>query len=117
MTAVVGSAGLWVMVAMSVWAQSLLQHAFRHANAATVSATNASVASLGLIGAGFALYREPFPGGGSGLALAGGVVVSLVGTAFLLRARPAQGPVPRTAARSPSAALGSLPAGGDDLAL
>jgi hypothetical protein len=50
---VVTSAGLWLMLAMAVWSQGLLQQAFRNANAATVSAANASVASLGLIGAGF----------------------------------------------------------------
>jgi hypothetical protein len=58
---VVTSAGLWLMLAMAVWSQGLLQQAFRNANAATVSAANASVASLGLIGAGFALYGQVVP--------------------------------------------------------
>ena len=35
------STGTWLMVVMSVWAQSLIQQAFRHANAASVSAVNA----------------------------------------------------------------------------
>ena len=61
LTAVLPSAGIWLMVLMSVWAQSLLQHAFRRANAASVSAANASVASLGLIGAGFVLYHQDVP--------------------------------------------------------
>ena len=55
------STGLWLMLAMAAWSQSLLQQAFRKANAATVSATNASVASPGLIGAGFALYGQVVP--------------------------------------------------------
>ena len=45
---VLASSGLWLMLAMAAWSQSLLQQAFRKANAATVSAANASVASLGL---------------------------------------------------------------------
>ncbi len=88
LTAVLPSAGLWLMVLMSVWAQSLLQQAFRRANAASVSATNASVASLGLIAAGFVLYRQDLPAGAGAGLLIGGVVVSLAGTALLLGSRP-----------------------------
>jgi drug/metabolite transporter (DMT)-like permease len=88
LTAVLPSAGLWLMVVMSVWAQSLLQQAFRHANAASVSAANASVASLGLIGAGFVLYREHLPGGAGAVLLVGGVVVCIAGTVLLLASRP-----------------------------
>jgi hypothetical protein len=76
------------MLVMAAWSQSLLQQAFRRANAATVSAANASVASLGLIGAGFALYGEALPRGAGAVALVGGIVVSLIGTALLLGARP-----------------------------
>jgi hypothetical protein len=90
LTAVVPSAGIWLMVLMSVWAQSLLQQAFRQANAASVSAANASVASLGLIVAGFALYHQGLPrGAGAGLLL-GGIIVSLAGTVLLVGSRPAQ---------------------------
>jgi hypothetical protein len=88
LTAVLPSAGIWLMVLMSVWAQSLLQQAFRRANAASVSAANASVASLGLIGAGFALYRQGLPGGAGAGLLVGGVIISLGGTALLLGSRP-----------------------------
>ena len=88
LTAVLPSAGLWLMVLMSVWAQSLLQQAFRRANAASVSATNASVASLGLIGAGFVLYHQDLPGGAGAGLLLGGVVVSLAGTLLLVGSRP-----------------------------
>jgi drug/metabolite transporter (DMT)-like permease len=88
LTAVLTSPGLWMMIAMSVWAQSLLQQAFRHANAASVSAANASVASLGLIGAGFVLYHQTLPGGAGAALLVGGVVVSIAGTALLLGSQP-----------------------------
>lgn len=88
LTAVLGSAGLWLMIAMSVWAQSLLQQAFRSANAASISATNASVASLGLIAAGFLLYGENIPGGLAGIMLFSGMFVSLAGTVLLLASRP-----------------------------
>ena len=57
-------------------------------NAASVSATNASVASLGLIAAGFVLYRQDLPAGAGAGLLIGGVVVSLAGTALLLGSRP-----------------------------
>jgi len=86
---VAASAGPWLMVAMGIWAQSLIQQAFWRANAATVSAAIASVSSLGLIGAGFALYGEGVPGGASGGLLFGGVAVALAGTVLLLATRPA----------------------------
>jgi hypothetical protein len=83
------STGPWLMVMMAVWAQSLIQQAFRHANAASVSAVNACVASLGLIGAGFALYGEKLPKGTDAVLLVAGIVVSLGGAALLIAARPA----------------------------
>jgi len=86
---VVASAGLWMMLVMATWSQSLLQQAFRKANAATVSAANASLASLGLIGAGFAFYGQAIPRGAGAVLLVGGIAVSLTGTALLLGARPA----------------------------
>ena len=82
------SAGPWLMVVMAVWSQSLVQQAFRWANAATVSAANASVASLGLIAAGFALYGENIPGGVQAFLLVGGMAVALIGTALLIASRP-----------------------------
>jgi hypothetical protein len=72
------STGTWLMVVMSVWAQSLIQQAFRHANAASVSAVNACVASLGLIGAGFALYGESLPKGLDAVLLVAGDLLSRV---------------------------------------
>lgn len=85
---VLASSGLWLMLGMTIWAQSLLQQAFRHANAASVSAVNASVASLGLIGAGFVLYGEEVPRGAAAVLLIAGIAVSLAGTALLFGARP-----------------------------
>jgi hypothetical protein len=90
------SAGTWLMVAMTVWAQSLVQQAFRHANAASVSAVNACISSLGLICAGFALYGESLPRGFDAALLVCGIAVSLVGAALLIATRPADlagGPV------------------------
>ena len=103
LTAVLPSAGIWLMVLMSVWAQSLLQQAFRRANAASVSAANASVASLGLIGAGFALYNQGLPGGAGTALLLGGIIVSVAGTLLLVGSKPvpAAEPVP-AAAEAPS---------------
>lgn len=73
----------WVMVALTVLAQSYLQTAFRQANAATVSATNAAVSMNGLIICGFALYHEPFPGGAGGVMLVVGILASAAGTSLL----------------------------------
>jgi hypothetical protein len=103
LTAVLPSAGIWLMVLMSVWAQSLLQQAFRRANAASVSAANASVASLGLIGAGLALYHQGLPGGAGTALLLGGIIVSVAGTLLLVGSKPvpAAEPVP-AAAEAPS---------------
>jgi drug/metabolite transporter (DMT)-like permease len=103
LTAVLPSAGIWLMVLMSVWAQSLLQQAFRRANAASVSAANASVASLGLIGAGFALYHQGLPRGAGTALLLGGIIVSVAGTLLLVGSKPvpAAEPVP-AAAEAPS---------------
>lgn len=101
LTAVLPSAGIWLMVLMSVWAQSLLQHAFRRANAASVSAANASVASLGLIGAGFALYHQGLPGGAGAALLLGGIIVSVAGTLLLVGSKPVQDDETVQAAEAP----------------
>jgi drug/metabolite transporter (DMT)-like permease len=94
------SAGLWLMLAMAVWSQSLVQQAFRRANAATVSAANTSVSSLGLITAGFLLYGEDFPTGSKAVLLVVGIVVSVVGTALLVS--PDQGMTSGRSAREPA---------------
>jgi drug/metabolite transporter (DMT)-like permease len=90
------SAGTWLMIMMAIWAQSLMQQAFRHANAASVSAVNACISSLGLIAAGFALYGEALPRGFDTVLLVCGIAVSLGGAALLIATRPADqvgGPV------------------------
>jgi hypothetical protein len=99
----------WLMIAMAVWAQSLLQQAFRRANAASVSATNASVASLGLIGAGFVLYGEDLPSGTDGMLLVGGMLVALAGTVLLVAFRPGPGGSTenKPGTGSPTAAVGT----------
>lgn len=89
---IAASPALWTMLAMTVWAQSLLQEGFRRANAASVSAANAAMASLGLIFAGFALYGERLPSGTYLVGLVAGATVSLAGTAMLVGFRPAAQP-------------------------
>jgi hypothetical protein len=101
--AVAASASLWLMIAMSVWAQSLIQHAFRRANAASVSAANATVASLGLVAAGFLLYGEKVPSGLDTVWLFGGMGLALAGTFLLISARPA---APETAQATEELARG-----------
>ncbi len=84
-----GSPSPYLMVASTVWAQSILQQAFRRANAASVASANASVASTGLIVAGFALYGQHISGALGGVALFGGIVVATAGTIMLAASRPA----------------------------
>lgn len=83
------SIGTWLMMVITIWAQSLIQQAFRHANAASISAVNACLSSLGLIGAGFALYGESLPRGANAALLVCGIAVALGGTALLVASRPA----------------------------
>jgi drug/metabolite transporter (DMT)-like permease len=90
----------WAMVAMAVWAQSLLQRAFQRTNAATASAAAAATSALGLLLAGFALYgEEPGPATFKAL-LAGGVCLAIFGTAMLVTARSA-GPHEELGAQGP----------------
>jgi len=86
------SANPYLMVASTVWAQSILQQAFRRANAASVASSNASVASTGLIVAGFALYGQHISGELGAFALFGGIVVATLGTVMLAASRPAVRP-------------------------
>jgi uncharacterized membrane protein len=83
------TANPYLMIASTVWAQSILQQAFRRANAASVASANASVASSGLIAAGFALYGQHISGNLGALAVFGGIVLATVGTVMLAASRPA----------------------------
>jgi drug/metabolite transporter (DMT)-like permease len=83
------SANPYLMVASTIWAQSLLQQAFRRANAASVASANATVASTGLIAAGFALYGQHISGELGALALFGGIAIATLGTVMLAASRPA----------------------------
>lgn len=88
---VLAGPSLWVMLAFTVLALRYLQTAFREANAASVSATNAAVSMNGLILIGFVLYHEPFPSGPLGLVMLLGILATAVGTALLAaRAASAQ---------------------------
>lgn len=71
--------GPWLMIILSVWSISLLQHAFTRANAATVSAASTTVSANGLIVAGVILYRQPLATGGHIAVLVLGIVLSAVG--------------------------------------
>lgn len=93
----------WLMITMSIWAQNLLQDAFRKANAASVAAANAAVASVGLVVAGFLLYGEPFPAGAHAGALVAGLAVALTGTVLLAITGRDQAGVGTTAGRLPAA--------------
>jgi drug/metabolite transporter (DMT)-like permease len=77
--------GPWVMVILSVWAISLLQHAFQRSNAATVSAASTTISANGLIAAGVALYHEPLARGANIIPLLIGIVVSALGALALAR--------------------------------
>lgn len=81
--------GPWLMVALSVWALSLLQHAFAHANAATVSAAATTVSANGLILASVILYHNPLAKGLAVVILVAGIVFSALGAgALALRGLP-----------------------------
>jgi drug/metabolite transporter (DMT)-like permease len=101
---IAASPSLWVMLAFTVLAQSYLQTAFRKANAATVSATNAAVSMNGLIVCGFVLYHEPFPSGAAGAVLVLGILASAAGAsllAFTSASTPPSDPRPSSGSTSP----------------
>lgn len=90
--------GPWVMVALSVWAISLLQEAFLHANAATVSATSSAVSANGLIVASALLYHQRLAATGDLPWLVVGIAVSTTGAVAL-----ATGGRAKSACRAPAA--------------
>ncbi|MGH2835704.1 MAG: hypothetical protein ACRDLT_05665 [Solirubrobacteraceae bacterium] len=75
--------GPWLMIALSVWSLSLIQHAFARANAASVSAASTTVSANGLIMAGVLLYHEPLAHGTTLVPLVLGIVLSAVGAVAL----------------------------------
>lgn len=75
--------GPYLMVALSVWSLSLIQHAFARANAASVSAASTTVSANGLIMAGVLLYHEPLAHGADLIPLIAGIVLSAIGAVAL----------------------------------
>lgn len=84
-----GSAGVlltpgpWLMIALSVWSLSLIQHAFARANAASVSAASTTVSANGLILAGVLLYNQPLAAGSELAPLVLGIILSAAGAVAL----------------------------------
>jgi hypothetical protein len=81
--AVLLTPGPWLMIALSAWSLSLIQHAFARANAASVSAASTTVSANGLILAGVLLYHEPLAHGADLIPLVLGIVLSAVGAVAL----------------------------------
>lgn len=75
--------GPWLMIALSVWAISLLQRAFSRSNAATVAAASTTVSANGLIIAGVVLYHERLASGANVIPLVIGIVISAAGAVAL----------------------------------
>jgi hypothetical protein len=75
--------GPYLMVALSVWSLSLIQHAFARSNAASVSAASTMVSANGLIIAGVLLYHEPLAHGARLVPLLLGIVLSAMGAVAL----------------------------------
>ena len=75
--------GPWLMIAMSVWSLSLIQHAFARANAASVSAASTTVSANGLILAGVLLYHQPLASGSDLVPLVLGIILSAAGAVAL----------------------------------
>ncbi|MCL2418510.1 MAG: hypothetical protein FWD04_04400 [Conexibacteraceae bacterium] len=76
--------GPWLMIALSVWSITMIQHAFARSNAATVSAASTTVSANGLIIAGVILYREPLASGAEVIPLTLGIVLSAIGALALV---------------------------------
>jgi hypothetical protein len=75
--------GPWLMIVLSAWSLSLIQHAFARANAASVSAASTTVSANGLILAGVLLYHEPLAHGAELVPLVLGIVLSAIGAVAL----------------------------------
>jgi hypothetical protein len=77
--ALLGTPGPYLMIALSAWAITMLQHALVRANAASVSAANTTVSAIGLIIAGLILYHERLATGADVVLLAVGILLSALG--------------------------------------
>ncbi|MHB1929015.1 MAG: hypothetical protein ACYCUG_06265, partial [Acidimicrobiales bacterium] len=77
------SPGPWLMVAMSVWAISVTQRAFRRANAASVSAASTTVSGLGLIFASAVVYERRLAPLALAVPFAVGLLLSVLGAGLL----------------------------------
>ncbi|MHB1467930.1 MAG: hypothetical protein ACYCSI_05425 [Solirubrobacteraceae bacterium] len=77
--ALLATPGPYLMVALSAWAITMLQHALARANAASVSAANTTVSAIGLIVAGLILYDERLASGADVVLLAVGILLSGLG--------------------------------------
>lgn len=75
--------GPWLMIGLSAWSLSLIQHAFARANAASVSAASTTISANGLILAGVLLYHEPLASGAGFVPLLLGILLSGVGAVAL----------------------------------
>ncbi|MDE3133300.1 MAG: hypothetical protein KGL15_04465 [Acidobacteriota bacterium] len=75
--------GPYLMIALSAWSLTLIQHAFARANAASVSAASTTVSANGLILAGVLLYGEPLAHGADLVPLVLGIVLSAIGAVAL----------------------------------
>ncbi|MGC9221229.1 MAG: hypothetical protein ACP5H2_07750, partial [Solirubrobacteraceae bacterium] len=75
--------GPWLMIALGVWAISMVQHAFARANAATVAAATTTISADGLILASVILYGQPLTRGGGVIPLVLGILLSSVGAVAL----------------------------------
>lgn len=71
--------GPYLLVAISAWALTMLQHALVRANAASVSAANTTVSANGFIVAGLFLYDERLANGTDVILLVVGLVLSALG--------------------------------------
>lgn len=80
---ILASPNPWIMLAFTVWAQALVQAAFRQANAAKVTATDTTVSAVGLVIAGYTFYKEPIPHGLLGVTLLTGLLASFGGIAMM----------------------------------
>lgn len=107
--ALLATPGPWLMIALSVWAISLLQRAFARANAATVSAASTTVSANGLIVAGATLYREPLASGAELVPLVIGIVLSALGAIALAVRGSADGGGPAQKADATAAPIPGAP--------